>query len=129
MKKLLIAALLVVGMSSFAQEANDKPNRGKMENMTPEQRSERRLNRMATDLGLNADQQAKLKVLFAEQEAKRTSSADASKDERKAFKTQMDDRMKAILTPEQLEKWNANNEKMRARREGNGGYNTEKKDN
>jgi hypothetical protein len=40
MKKVLIAALLIVGLSSFAQERRERPNRAEMENLTPEQRNQ-----------------------------------------------------------------------------------------
>ena len=37
MKKLFIAALLVVGMTSFAQVRQAKPERARMEQLSPEQ--------------------------------------------------------------------------------------------
>lgn len=40
MKKLFIAALLVVGMTSFAQERKGRPERSEMEQLTPEQRNQ-----------------------------------------------------------------------------------------
>ena len=43
MKKLFIAALLFVGVVSFAQEADQVPNREPRERLTPEQRNEKQL--------------------------------------------------------------------------------------
>lgn len=43
MKKLFIAALLFIGVASFAQEADQKPPREQRERLTPEQRSDKQL--------------------------------------------------------------------------------------
>ena len=60
MKKLIIAAFLVVGVSSFAQNNNDRPQRG---DFSPEKRVER----LTTQLNLDAKQQEQVKELYAEQ--------------------------------------------------------------
>jgi Spy/CpxP family protein refolding chaperone len=119
MKKLIIAALLVVGVSSFAQDNNDRPQRS---NMTPEQRSEQRIARMTKDLNLDAKQQEQLKQLYAEQakarEAQRANATDKKEQGRENMEAQRkatEEKMKAILTPEQLTKWKASQDKMRER--------------
>lgn len=124
MKKLFIVALLVVGMTSFAQERKARPERAKMEQMTPEQRNQLHLKKMTLELDLNASQQKEMSKIIAEQSAKREAriaerkaNKDSAKkqltaDELFAKKSKMLDeqivmkeRMKKILTPEQYKKW------------------------
>lgn len=119
MKKLIIAALLVVGVSSFAQDNTDRPQRS---NMTPEQRTEQRIARMTKDLNLDAKQQEQIKQLYvdeaknrearmAEMKDKKGQGREMMTEQRKA----MEGKMAAILTPEQLVKWKSNQEKMQQR--------------
>lgn len=124
MKKLFIAALLVVGLSTFAQERKQRPNRSNSETsnekLTPEQRSEKHLKKLTTDLNLNEKQQEQVGKIITEQGAKREAFRANKKAEREAMKGKMEEeraamdaKMKTILTPEQFEKWNANKEKMK----------------
>ncbi len=119
MKKLIIAALLVVGVSSFAQNNNDRPQRG---NMTPEQRNQNRVERMTKELSLDAKQQEQLKQFYVEEaqarEAQRANTTEKKGQGRENMEAQRkatEEKMKTILTPEQLTKWKANQEKMRER--------------
>ena len=128
MKKVIMAALLVVSLSSVAQQRRERPNRDQMnrdqmEKLTPEQRQEKHLNKLTTDLNLNAKQQEEVKKLLAEQSAKAAefkAKREAKKDEQllasakerkemaqkmKAEKEATDAKMKSILTPEQYTKW------------------------
>ncbi|CAM3875037.1 hypothetical protein FLSI110296_00840 [Flavobacterium sinopsychrotolerans] len=124
MKKLFIVALLVVGMTSFAQERKARPERAQMEQMTPEQRNQLHLKKMTLELDLNASQQKEMSKIIAEQSAKREArmaerkaSKDSAKkqltaDERFAKKSKMLDeqivmkeRMKKILSADQYKKW------------------------
>ena len=82
MKKLFIVALLVVGMTSFAQERKARPERAQMEQMTPEQRNQLHLKKMTLELDLNASQQKEMSKIIAEQSTKR----EARMAERKANK-------------------------------------------
>lgn len=138
MKKLIIVALLMTGMASFAQE---KPmaKREKMEQLTPEQRNELRLKKMTLDLGLNASQQKDMAKIIAEQSAKieaakaeRKAKADKNQkltaDERFAMQSKMLDekiatkeKVKKILTAEQFEKWEKMSERKHARMREHGG--------
>ncbi|MBA0884584.1 hypothetical protein [Flavobacterium undicola] len=122
MKKLIIAALLVVGVSSFAQDNTDRPQRANMGNMTPEQRTEQRVARMTKDLNLDAKQQEQVKQLYTEQaqarEAQRANATDKKDQGRENMEAQrkaMEGKIAAILTPEQLTKWKASQDKMRER--------------
>lgn len=59
MKKLIIAALLVIGFSSFAQDqtpTEKKSNKGQREKMSPEQRNQAQLDKLTTELKLDAKQ-------------------------------------------------------------------------
>jgi hypothetical protein len=125
MKKLIIAALLVVGMTSFAQERNKMERRQhgmEMEKFTPEQRNELMLKKMTLELDLSDKQQNQMKSIIAEKSAKheamkkdRKEKTDKpSRDQRFAMKSKMLDdqiamkgKMKNILSPEQYEKWDA----------------------
>lgn len=124
MKKLIVAAILVVGMTAFAQvkkqpEAAAKP----MERLSVEQRSQLELKKLTLDLDLNAEQQLEMGKIITEHQAKREAKMkerDANKkantkptaDQMFAMKNQMLDeeiatkeKVKKILRPEQLQKW------------------------
>lgn len=124
MKKLFIVALVVVGMTSFAQERKERPERAKIEQMTPEQRNQLHLKKMTLELDLNASQQKEMSKIVAEQSTKREArmaerkaNKDSAKkqltaDERFAKKSQilddqivMKDKMKKILSADQYKKW------------------------
>ncbi|MFH6958195.1 hypothetical protein ACHRV1_12375 [Flavobacterium aquidurense] len=123
MKKLFIAALLFVGVASFAQDADQKPTRQQREKLTPEQRNEKHLQKLTTDLNLDVSQQAQVKQLLAERSAKADKLREERKDrkdsnvkltaaEKEAFKKQMvaekdanDAKMKAVLNTDQYKKW------------------------
>jgi protein CpxP len=135
MKKLFIAALLFVGVASFAQDADQKPAREPREKLTPEQRTEKHLQKLTTDLNLDANQQAQVKQLLAERSAKAENFKAARADrkdsnvkptaaEKEAFKKDVmaekeanDAKMKVILNADQYKKWTAiqeeNKEKAR----------------
>lgn len=128
MKKLIIAALLVVSMSSFAQDKKEMDgthHRSEMEKFTPEQRNELMLKKMTLELDLSAKQQEQMKSIIAEKSAKRESrmkdmkankavDSKLSSDERFARQNRMLDekiamkaKMKSILSDSQFEKWDA----------------------
>ncbi|MFE3847948.1 hypothetical protein ACFX5D_08230 [Flavobacterium sp. LB3P45] len=125
MKKLIIATLLVVGMTSFAQDKKEmgRHHRGEMEKFTPEQQNQLMLKKMTLELDLNASQQKEMSKIISEKSAKREarikeikanedSSTKPTSDEMFARKNRMLDeqiamkeRMKKILNPEQFKKW------------------------
>lgn len=139
MKKLIIATLLLVGVSNFAQEANtpnNKKDKGSKEIISTEQRNEALLTKMTTELKLDASQQAQIKPIIAEQSVKREAMRAQQKankennvvssnaDKKAIRKTRMEDKeatdnkIKAILTPDQFVKYQAmqeaEKEKMKA---------------
>jgi hypothetical protein len=122
MKKLFIAALLFVGIVSFAQDINQKPAHHQKENLTLEQRNEKHLQKLTSELSLDKKQQEQVKQLLAERSAKAEKFKASRKDnktkptdaEKEAFKKQMetekaanDAKMKAILNADQYTKWTA----------------------
>ncbi|MEP6929279.1 MAG: hypothetical protein ABI850_04670 [Flavobacterium sp.] len=131
MKKLFIAALLFVGVASFAQDMDQKPARDHKEKMTPEQRNEKHLKKMTSELNLDANQQAQIKQVLADRSAKAETFKEARKakkdsnvkptaEEKAAFKKQMaeevatnDAKMKSILNADQYSKWKSMQEEKR----------------
>jgi hypothetical protein len=128
MKKLIATALLITGMVSFAQDRPQHPvkrEKAEMVKLTPEQRSILELKKLTLNLDLNASQQKEMGKVIADLDAKRQAGMAERKankgkkltaDEIFARKNKMLDeqiatkeRVKKILTPEQMEKW----EKMR----------------
>lgn len=112
MKKLIIAAVLMLGMTSFAQEKPTRERGQKMEKFTPEQRNERHLKKLTSELNLNEQQQKEVGKILAEQSTKREAKikekqklTEAKRQERKAEMEANDAKIKAVLTPEQTKKW------------------------
>jgi periplasmic protein CpxP/Spy len=115
MKKMFALAILMVGISSFAQESPKSEKRldkEKMEKLTPEQRNEKHLKKLTSDLGLNASQQKQMGTVLAEQSKKREAKKaereklmKADRSEREKEMAANDAKVKAILTPEQYTKW------------------------
>ena len=58
MKKVFLAVLLVVGLTTFAQEKE-----GRKEKLTPEQKVDFQVKRMTKDLDLNEKQAKEVRVL------------------------------------------------------------------
>lgn len=128
MKKIVLFALLFVGMTTLAQEKTNALN----EQFTTEQKNQLRLKRMILELNLNSVQQKEMAIIIAEQTTKhelikkerQVNKASCKKmtaeerfvkvnkmlDEKIALKT----RVRAILTPEQFEKWDKMQERNRA---------------
>ena len=136
MKKLIVAAILMTGLASVAQDQKPMVKKEKMEQLTPQQRNELRLKKMTLELGLNTTQQKEMAAVIAEQSAKREAAKTERKkaiesgkkptaDERFAMKSKkmdeqiaMKERVNKILTPEQFEKWENAKQKMRHHKKG-----------
>jgi periplasmic protein CpxP/Spy len=139
MKKLMIAILLLVGVSNYSQEANapkNKKNKGSKGMKSPEQRTETTLAKMTAELSLDANQQAQIRPIIVEQsvkmEAMRAQMTDDGEDnaeytnadkkeikkKRIADKEATDIKIKAILTPDQFVKYQAMQEAEKAKRQG-----------
>ena len=130
--------LLVFPLLHKKTNQKKKGNNGQQrERMTPEQRNQASLDRMTTELKLDAKQQEQIKPILAEQTAKLQAMRDQrmsggakemTADERKAMqqkrqeeRTVTENKLKAILTPEQFKKMKDNEEAARQKmREGRG---------
>ena len=121
MKKLIVAAFLVAGLSTFAQvEKNEKEKSESREKLSPEERTQRELKRMTKVLKLTDAQQKEMTALFSEMQSKRAENqGKPSKEDRKVMK----DKINKILTPEQAATWEKiqeeRKEKMKENKEGN----------
>ncbi len=134
MKKLIIAALLVVSVSAFAQGGQGG------QRMTPEERTKAQLERWTTELKLDANQIEQIKPILTEQgvknQALRTemmgggSPMDMSDEQREACmkkRTEITEatnaKLQTILTPDQFKKMKemeeANRQRMREARGNN----------
>ncbi|MDC6405160.1 MULTISPECIES: hypothetical protein [Maribacter] len=130
MRKLVLVALLLMGITAMAQEKNRKEGRRQMGDFTPEQMATLQTKRMTLALDLTADQQSKLQEMFTKNAAERKAKMEAHKARRESWESLSDDEkfalqnerldnqiahkkeMKAILDDTQYAKW----EKMRAKR-------------
>ncbi|MFC4738912.1 hypothetical protein ACFO3U_02795 [Flavobacterium ponti] len=139
MKKLLVVAFLVVGLTTFAQ---GKGKRGDFKEMTPEQRTEIQVKKMTKDLDLNETQQKQIKELLNSQKEERAEMLErrkemketaekATKEQRAEMKAKMNEKkavinakMKSILNDDQYKKWETQKEevkeKMKERRANKG---------
>ncbi|AOW09395.1 hypothetical protein [Flavobacterium gilvum] len=143
MKRLIIALVLGLGLTGFAQETTPPQKKGYSQRMTPEQRQQKHLAHLTKELNLDTKQQEAVGKLLAEKSAKaqnvktktHTRKAGGEKltpEEREALKAKMqaektdtEAKMKAILSDEQYKKWldirEENIENIREKREAMGG--------
>ena len=102
MKKLIVAALLVVGLTTYAQEKEGR--RVGKEKLTSEQKVNLQVKKMTKDLDLNEKQTKDVRALVTKQVEKR----EAIKIQMQAEKEAVSVEMKKILTAEQYAKWEKN---------------------
>ena len=114
MKKVIVAALLVVGITAFAQEKEGR--RAGREKLTAEQKVDIQVKRLTNDLDLNEKQAKEVRGLVTKQvekrEAKRKEMENLKAKKREDIKAEMEKEqaavnadMKKILTPDQFAKW------------------------
>lgn len=130
MRKLILVALLLSGITALAQDQDRKERREHMQNLSPEQMATLQTKRMTLALDLTDAQQSKVKNLFVKNAEERKAKMDAYKskkesgakltdDEKFAMQNERLDKeiahkkeMKSILNDEQYTKW----KKMRHRK-------------
>lgn len=123
MKKVVMALLLMAGITGIAQEkpaAKQEGQKHKTEkkDQKPKVTPDEQAKQLAKELSLDDAQQAKVKELYAEQEKKRAADPDAKKMEKgeqhdhaameakmKKENAAFDTKMKNILSKEQYTKW------------------------
>lgn len=111
MKKiiLMLAVVAIATMSMFAQESM-KPRR------SPEERTEKIVEKMKTDLSLSNDQVSKLKPIILKREHQREewrAKMSTEKESHKKMARETEEDFKKILTPEQMEKLKSQRKEMR----------------
>lgn len=91
-------------------------------------RMQRRFDEMKTNLGLSEDQATKIQAIMKEaapaMQALRDDTSLSQEDRRAKFqelRKQTDEKIGAVLTPEQKTKWEAAREERRKQRQGGGG--------
>ncbi|MGL2966483.1 hypothetical protein [Flavobacterium sp. XGLA_31] len=126
MKRLLVMALLVVGMTTFAQEKETKKE--PRQKLTTDQKIDLQVKRLTKDLDLNEKQVKDVRVLVAKEVEKREAKRAEMKEtremraqKREEAKANMEKEqaatsaeMKKILTPEQFAKWEKIREERKA---------------
>ncbi|WP_422083547.1 Spy/CpxP family protein refolding chaperone [Ulvibacterium sp.] len=125
MKKIVVLAMLLAGATAMAQEGRKNHHRAAMKDLTPEQIATLHTKKMTLALDLNEAQQKQIQVLslenaklrkakMEERKAKKESgeSKKPTSEERYVMQLERLDNqiahkaeMKAILSPEQYEKW------------------------
>ncbi|HTI61379.1 hypothetical protein [Mucilaginibacter sp.] len=118
MKKFLLVCCILLGISAVSRA------QGGGGRMSPEDRAKN----LQTQLKLNDDQTAKITAIYKAQAVKRDSIRTAANGDRDAMRSAMmplmketNDKVKAILTPEQQTAYQKMMEEMRARMQGGGG--------
>lgn len=119
MKKLLIAGLLIIGISTFAQNRNNDVNNNVKDHPKKEQSSDdQELKHLTSELKLSQKQQQKIKKLLEERNTRQKDEKisgtkrkpeNEKEDLKKAPKdrNEFDTKLKKILTKEQYKKWEA----------------------
>jgi len=127
MKKIIFLAACLLTLSTVvtAQTAqNKKVERAQKQKLTPEQRAQKHVDRLNTEVSLSEDQKPKVYDLALatvkkvdEIKAKyngQPENKDAAQKEIQPVKKEFQQNVKAILTPEQLEKLKVKQQEMKA---------------
>ena len=119
MKRLLmiaVSALMLMGMSAFAQEAQNPPanqgegqGRGRGQMMSPEQRA----TRLAEQLSLTDEQKAKVQKIYEDSAKDMQSMQGASREDRMAKMQETNEKVKAVLNDDQKKKFDEMQQRMR----------------
>jgi len=115
-----MGGLLVCSNITLAQDTNAARRAERRGQMAQQQ-----IERMTTELNLNAEQKAKVTALFEGQAKQRREiftdnslPREERRDKMRALAEESNKQLKVILTPDQFEKWQKLREEMRARRQG-----------
>lgn len=121
MKKLLFLTatfIMCLTLGVSAQEQGPGNQRGPREKATPEQQATRTVERLNKELQLTEKQQKDLKTYFTEAFKKRNAAMEKNKNDRQAFRQQMqkdreanDAELKKVLTAEQYKTYKENETK------------------
>ena len=113
MKRVLwmIAVISFIGFGAEAQQEQKK--RGPM---TPEKVAERMTERMAKELDLSEEQKKEIYGLHLENATKRAEEMKAQRERMKADQKAQQEKLEAILSPEQKARWEAKKSEAREKR-------------
>lgn len=117
MKYGLLVAMIAGGLLALNAQAQPADKGGKKGGKHAE--AKERGQRLAEELGLNAEQKEKLKPILKEEREKIQGLKDLPQDQRrekaKEIRKGITEKVKPILTPEQFEKWEKLREQHRAK--------------
>lgn len=130
LKLFFVAFALIFAFNSISNaQTDDKPMKLKK---TPEQFAEKKAKKMQEKLGLSAEQYSQVYTIFYNSAMDRQSRSNMSKEDRKAYKQQINSQIEGILTADQLAQWqkyksdhkgkhkNKNKDKGKSKRESQG---------
>lgn len=120
MRKIILAfaVIMITSISMFGQA-----QAAKQSSKSPEERTEKIVAKMKTDLALSDDQISKLKPLILKREQQRKEiheKMDDAKDDAKKAMKESEEEFKKILSPEQYEKLKQMRKEMRDKHSHNG---------
>ena len=107
----MIAVISFIGFGAEAQQEQKK--RGPM---TPEKVAERMTERMAKELDLSEEQKKEIYGLHLENATKRAEEMKAQRERMKADQKAQQEKLEAILSPEQKARWEAKKSEAREKR-------------
>jgi len=113
MKRVLwmIAVICFIGFGAEAQQEQKK-----REPMTPEKVAERMTERMAKELDLSEEQKKEVYALHLENATKRAEEMKAHREKIKEAQKAQQEKLEAILSPEQKAQWEAKKSEAREKR-------------
>lgn len=106
--------IAVISFISFGAEAQQEQK--KREPMTPEKVAERMTERMARELDLSEEQKKEVYALHLENATKRAEEMKAQRERMKADQKAQQEKLEAILSPEQKAQWEAKKSEAREKR-------------
>ncbi|MGI4737342.1 MAG: hypothetical protein ACRYG7_19425 [Janthinobacterium lividum] len=123
MQKFLLPLIAAVALSFSAAAQSGPPQDGSRPQRSPEEMATRQTEHLTKDLGLSAEQSAKVQQIMAartqEMQAMRaTGSARPSREQMQTNRAKYDDQLKQVLTPDQLAKYTAMQANRRQRGPG-----------
>lgn len=127
MKKVIILAILAIGTATvgYAQSkvvsptpapAASKPEKAERADKSPQELAHQKVERLGKELNLTPEQKGKLMPVFADAIAKRREVKNSDmkkKGEMKSVRDNVEETMKAVLTPEQYTKWQSQKEEKK----------------
>jgi protein CpxP len=112
--KRVLWMIAVISFISFGAEAQQEQK--KREPMTPEKVAERMTERMAKELDLSEEQKKEVYALHLENATKRAEEMKAHREKIKEAQKAQQEKLEAILSPEQKAQWEAKKSEAREKR-------------